>query len=312
MTVTGEDIPTGTPDQIGRIQQALAAFTGSVVIPDDQDPLQGHIPNSRLTRITEALVVISDNLPHLQHYDSTDETMHVELTHEQRSLVSDSMPLLNHIAKRLAVELENAVDVADLISAGYFGLVDAATRFDPTKSKFTTFAYYRIRGEMLDYCRAQDYSPRSVRSLHRRIIETEQRLAARSGCTPSDREIAEALEVPTSSVVDCRNKVLTGNILYLEQKVSTRDGLKRSVTDSIPDGAVIDPESQFMAKEDIRILREAMSLLPETQRHVIEAYEYEGRTMLEIGISLGVTESRISQIHKEALNKLASLIRQRS
>jgi RNA polymerase sigma factor for flagellar operon FliA len=201
------------------------------------------------------------------------------------------------VAHRTAERLPDHVEPADLIQSGVFGLLEAIDRFDPDRSsRFESYAVPRIRGAVLDELRAQDWVPRTVRLRHREVERVREELAVRLRRTPTDREVADALGVPPAEL----GSPAAAPVLSVEHLRSGADG---AVLDTLA-GAEPDPAAALQERETRRLLWRAVGQLEERDRLVLRLYYLEGRTLAEIGDILGVTESRVSQLHGRLVVRL--------
>lgn len=214
--------------------------------------------------------------------------------------------LVKYVAGRIAVGLPRTVEFDDLLSYGVFGLIDAVEKFDPQREvKFETYAIARIRGAILDGLRSTDWIPRSVRQKARKLEETVAALESRLGRAATDAEVAEALQLSVDEYHQLLSDVQATTVLSLEEAWSQQgeeDGLR--VRETVADPTSEDPEERLTHREMLDELVQALDLLPERERLVITLYYYEGLTLKEIGKVLGVSESRISQIHTKAVIRL--------
>ncbi|MGI8662216.1 MAG: sigma-70 family RNA polymerase sigma factor [Acidimicrobiales bacterium] len=219
------------------------------------------------------------------------------------ALIEANLPLVQHVVLRVANNFPRHVDRRDLARAGALGLVEAAQRFDPNRGvPFHRFAAGRIRGAILDSVRANDWAPRSVRSLARRLIEVEHDLAAEGVDTSSD-VVADALGLSAEELFRLRDRVVRSVVLALDYVISTPDD-DLTLLDILADRTVPEPDEELETRELLGYLRDAVGLLPERHRVVIMGYFLESRTSVELAGLLGVTESRISQVRTEALQML--------
>jgi RNA polymerase sigma factor FliA len=221
-------------------------------------------------------------------------------------LVLQYASLVKYVASRVATGLPASVDQGDLVSYGMFGLLDAIAKFEPERGfKFETYAIPRIRGAILDELRAMDWVPRSVRTKARRIEAAMSSLEARLGRSPSDDEIADALEVRVEDLHQTMGQIARGGILGLDEMVGGPDAEGVAVRDTVPDDAP-GPVAQLEIAEVRRQLSSSILALPERERTVLALYYYENLTLAEIGRILGVSESRVCQIHGKAVLQLRS------
>ncbi|MDY0339759.1 MAG: RNA polymerase sigma factor WhiG [Coriobacteriia bacterium] len=216
-------------------------------------------------------------------------------------------PLVKYVAGRLSSGLPRTVDTADLVSYGVFGLIDAIEKFDITRGiKFETYAIARIKGAIIDELRAMDWVPRSVRSRARQFESAYITLENRLKRVPSDSEIAVEMGVTPHELQSILTRVSYTSIISFEDMwTSGVDQDEHSdPLSAIPDQAAEDPVSIFETAELKEILASAIDRLPDREKSVIALYYYEGLTLKEIGAVLGVTESRVSQMHTKAVLRL--------
>jgi RNA polymerase sigma factor for flagellar operon FliA len=209
-------------------------------------------------------------------------------TELRNRLVMQYSPLVKYVAGRLRSQLPESVDYGDLVSDGIIGLMEAIDRFDPDRGlTFQTFAVPRIRGAMVDALRALDWVPRSVREKVRQVEEAQRRLEVRLGRIPDDEEIAAELDLAVPALRDLYAKVAFTSVGTLED-LELADDLSAAATHEIEDD---------QAKAALlRVVGE----LPVRDQVLIALYYFEGLTLAEIGRVLGVSESRVSQLHSRA------------
>jgi RNA polymerase sigma factor FliA len=219
-------------------------------------------------------------------------------TREARDrLVVRYTPLVRVVAHRVMAGLPTHVDHADLTQSGVFGLIDAIERFDPERCpRFESFAVQRIRGAILDELRAQDWVPRTVRGRVRELERAQERLERRLQRAATDREIAAEMQLPLREVQGLIRQV---QVLSVEALDEIGSGVSELFADAAPD-----PMAVVQARETMRQLNAAVAGLGERDRTVIQLYYLENRTLAEIGRMLGVTESRVCQLHARLVGKL--------
>ena len=201
------------------------------------------------------------------------------------------------------------VEEADLISYGLVGLISAIERYEPEREiKFETYAIPRIRGAIIDELRALDWVPRSVRARAREIERANVKLEHRFQRAPTDEEIAAELDIGLDEFQESLIQISNSTIAALDElwTVSDSSGDQVSLLDTLPDPSAPDP-SKVMDATDLKDrVADAIARLPEREKLVIALYYYENLTLREIGEVLGVTESRISQLHTKAVLRLRS------
>ena len=210
------------------------------------------------------------------------------------------------MAGRLGAGLPQSVEQSDLVSNGMFGLMDALDKYDPAREvKFETYAIPRIRGAIIDELRAMDWVPRSVRFNAREIEKATSDLESIHKRAPTEREIAERLGVSLAELPDVINQISFVQVLQLDEILSVgsdRDE-RVSLIDTLAD-RTSDPTSGVEGQETRTLLATAINALSEREKIVVTLYYFEGLTLAEIGDILGVTESRICQIHTKAVGQL--------
>lgn len=209
--------------------------------------------------------------------------------------------LVQGVAAKLAVRLPASIELADLVQSGTFGLMEAVDRFDPWRAvRFDGYAAQRVRGAMLDELRAQDWVPRSIRARSREVERARETVALRTGRTPTDRELAAELGVGFREV---RHAVRPVHVVSSEL-LDPAGGSGHGVAESLVDESVPDPVVVAARRETSRELCAAVAQLGERDRLVLRLYYLENRTLAEIGGVLGVTESRVCQLHGRMVSRL--------
>jgi RNA polymerase sigma factor FliA len=225
-------------------------------------------------------------------------------------LVVAYSPLVKFIAGRMASGLPSHVEESDLISYGLLGLIGAIERFDLEREiKFETFAVARVKGAIIDELRSLDWVPRSVRARARDIERAHAALEAKLQRAPTDEEMAEKLEMTVEEFREALLQIANSSVLALDDLWTFADpegGSQISILDTIQDAGAADPEAEAQTSELKDRLAEAIESLSERERLVIALYYYENLTLREIGEVLGVTESRVSQLHTKAVIGLRS------
>ena len=221
------------------------------------------------------------------------ENKTVELRNE---IAEYYLPLVKIVCSRLAVSLPQHLDKDDLLSSGFFGLLDAIDRFDPTRNiKFETYAGVRIRGAMIDYLRAKDWLPVSMRQKIRKYEQTLSRLENELGRAATDAELAAALSISRDELKTLENQCNAATIIPLE------DYLKTDTADAT------DATQLFELKDE---LAKVLERLPERERLVVTLYYYEELTLKEISTVMHLTEARISQLHTKAIFRMRGYLAQ--
>lgn len=221
-------------------------------------------------------------------------------------LVRQYLPLVKYVAGKLAVGMPQNVEFDDLVSYGVFGLFDAIEKFDPNKHvKFKTYAVTRIRGAVFDQLRQLDWVPRSVRQKTRELEDVVRRLESHLGRSASDQEIAKELGVSLKEFEHLILKISGTTVMSLNDVwYSGEENDRMSIGDSIESPHSRDPDSIVEKQEIKRVIVEAINELPDKEKKVLVLYYYEDLTLKEIGAVLGVTESRVSQLHTKAILRL--------
>ncbi|MFV0526396.1 MAG: FliA/WhiG family RNA polymerase sigma factor [Acidimicrobiales bacterium] len=215
-------------------------------------------------------------------------------------------PLVKYVAGRVAAGLPQSVDQADLVSYGMFGLIDAITKFEPDRGfKFETYAISRIKGSILDELRSIDWVPRSVRSKAKSVERAMGKLEAELHRAPTDAEIADELELSIDQLNTVYSQISSLGIVALDEMLSFRGGEGLTFGDTLADRAD-GPGGVYERVETRQLLAEAINRMNEREKIVLTLYYYESMTLAEIGRALGVTESRVCQIHTKAVLQLKS------
>ena len=221
-------------------------------------------------------------------------------------LILHYAPLVKYVASRVATGLPASVDQADLVSYGMFGLIDALEKFDPGRgNKFETYAIPRIKGAIIDELRAMDWVPRSVRFKAREIEKAYSDLESIHKRGPTEKEVAARLGVTLRELHDVINQISFVQVLQLDEilSVGSDRGEQVSLLDTLADRGT-DPTMALEGEETRGLLAAAINSLSEREKIVVTLYYFEGLTLAEIGDILGVTESRVCQIHTKAVGQL--------
>jgi RNA polymerase sigma factor for flagellar operon FliA len=217
------------------------------------------------------------------------------VTRELETLIRDNMALVGHMVREMLFKVPAHVHRDDLASAGYAALVTAAKAFDAGRGiPFGRFAAMRVRGALLDELRGMDWASRSVRARARRADVARQELTARLGRTPSPIELAELLGVAVAELGNVDDDVQRAAVLSLQ-------GFAAGTAEDMVTEASLNPEEMLLHRERIGYLHDAVAVLPERLRFVVESSFLQERPLSEVARELGVTESRVSQLRTEAL-----------
>jgi len=230
------------------------------------------------------------------------------LNREQEQALLEHLPIVRYLARRIHERLPQHVDIEDLVSAGVVGLMDAFAKFDPAKKvQFRSYAQFRIRGAILDSLRTLDWSPRELRRKGRAVEEAIRVLTARMGRPPGEAEIAAEMSLSLEEYQQLLGdlKGLEIGTLHLERNEDSGEE-ELAYVPGRPDE---DPLFRCLRGELEDRLGDAIANLPERERIVMTLYYFEEMTMREIGLALGVVESRVSQIHASAVVHLRATLR---
>ena len=220
----------------------------------------------------------------------------------REKLILHYAPLIKYVAGRLSLHIGTHVEYEDLTGYGVFGLIDAVEKFKPEKGvKFETYASVRIRGAIIDNIRKMDWIPRTLRKKNKELENVYQELENTLGREPTHEELAEKLAIPVSEVNDLVRKSSVAQLISLDEYLEVNQ--EHSFIDKNPLLAE-SPDSLYDKQETKQILAKAIDSLSEKEKKVVTLYYYEDLTLKEISKILGVTESRISQIHSKAMMKL--------
>ena len=221
-------------------------------------------------------------------------------------LILTYAPLVKYVAGRLGSGLPAHVDDDDLVSYGLLGLIGAIERYEPDRDvKFETYAISRIKGSIIDELRSMDWVPRSVRSRAREIERAIGELEARLGRAPEDEEIAKKVGCTTEELNESLSEISRTSIAALDELWTVSAGGDQiALIDTIEDTQGPNPQSALAETELREALGDAIARLPEREKLVVTLYYYEELTLREIGEVLGVTESRVSQLHTKAVLRL--------
>lgn len=221
---------------------------------------------------------------------------------DRECIIREFMPYIRYTARRLSWRLPPGLSEEDLVSAGVMGLLDALGKYRAGEVKLKTYAEYRIKGAMLDELRAADNLPRSARERVNALKSVHGRLEQKLGREPDDDEVAEALGVS----IDEYHKTLLENGSGMTLRFADFDARgdgdgERNFLETVPDSAALDPLALLEGECRRRILAGVIEALPEKERLVLSLYYWDELTMKEIGMTLGLTEGRVCQLHAQAI-----------
>lgn len=230
----------------------------------------------------------------------------------REQLILHYAPLVKFVAGRVGVGMPSSVDHADLVSYGIFGLMDAIEKFELDRGiKFETYAVTRIRGSIIDELRAVDWVPRAVRAQARQIESAMQELVAKHNRTPTEEELAEAVGMSLDEFQDTLGRLSMTSLAALDETLHVGDGDRIPLVDTLQDLSAVLPEEFVEDAAVKRLLRETMTQLSEREQTVLGLYYFEGMTLAQVGKVLGVTESRVCQIHTKAVMGLRVKLNER-
>lgn len=231
---------------------------------------------------------------------------------EREQFIADYTPLVRRIAHRIAVRLPPHLEVEDLIHSGFLGLMDAMEKFDPKRNtSFRTYAEFRIRGAILDELRARDWLPRSMREKANRLEEVSRRLEGRLGRPATEAELARGMKMDLRSFQDLLQQVSPVSFLRLDDCPGLSGFSEDSLADQLLDPSAPDPLAQLELEELKRFLTEEIERLPAREKLVLSLYYLEELTLKEIGEVMGVTESRVCQLHSQAVIRLRGRLKKK-
>lgn len=224
-------------------------------------------------------------------------------------LIMDYAPLIKFVAQRIASRLPPNIEIDDLISSGVIGLMDAIEKYDPSRdNKFKTYAEFRIRGAILDELRSQDWVPRSVRDKSKKIDRAYSELEQRYGRSVTDEELSNAMGLEINDFYDMLSKVKSTSLVSIDD-VGAAGSDRKSLLECIENVNSKNPFVQLKSKSVRDLLVKTIEDLPDKQRLVLSLYYYEDLNLKEIGRVLDVTESRVSQLHTQAVSRLKSKLK---
>jgi RNA polymerase sigma factor for flagellar operon FliA len=230
---------------------------------------------------------------------------------QKKKIIQEYSTLVKFIAQKIAVRLPANIELDDLMSAGVIGLMDAIEKYDPARdNKFKTYAEFRVRGAILDELRAQDWIPRSMREKAKGIERSFQRLEQKLGRSASEDEVAKDLGMELGEFQSALQQCKSVSLLSLDEVGTFSNGDRKSLLGLLEAGRDSNPLVQLAGTELKEQLAKAIQDLPEKQRIVLSLYYYEDLNLKEIGEILEVTESRVSQLHTQAVLRLRAKLKE--
>ncbi len=224
---------------------------------------------------------------------------------KKEEIITEFLPYIKYTAYRLSWKLPHHITIDDLISVGLMGLMDALSRFEPGKVKLKTYAELRIKGAMIDELRATAWIPRSMRKKIETINKARAVLERKHGRKPDDIEVAKSMSMPLNEYFKILQYATSSSPIRLEDfKNNKYSDSDLNITECIADPKAKSPFEVLQEKDTKEQLSELIETLPEKERLVLALYYYEEMTMQEIGRVLSITESRVCQVHSQALGKL--------
>src|SRR5881409_289556 len=229
----------------------------------------------------------------------------VPRTYTKDELLSRFAPLVRHVVERVAATLPKNVDHEDLYSAGVLGLLDAHAKFDTRKGvKFETYAVWRIKGAVLDQLRALDWASRSMRRKARNLDGVTRKLDQKLGRAASEEEVAREMKMSRGEFYRLLDHVRGAVLVSLDESRSGEDQEPSTLAEHLPDPTALDVESRLEQEQARLVILRTLDQLPEQERLVVALYYYEHLTLNEIGRALGISESRVSQVHSRAMSRM--------
>jgi RNA polymerase sigma factor for flagellar operon FliA len=227
------------------------------------------------------------------------------VTYSKDELLQRFAPLVRHVVERVASTLPRNVDHEDLYSAGVLGLLDAHAKFDPRKGvKFETYAVWRIKGAVLDQLRALDWVSRSMRRKARNLDGVTRKLDQKLGRAASEEEVAREMKMSRGDFYRLLDHVRGAVLVSLDESRSGEDQEPSTLADHLPDPNALDIEARLEEEQSRAVILRTLDQLPEQERLVVALYYYEHMTLSEIGRALGISESRVSQVHSRAMTRM--------
>ncbi len=226
----------------------------------------------------------------------------------EKDVVDDFLPAIRHLAYRIAKRSEHENILDDLVTAGIIGLLETIEKYDPSRGvKLNTFAYMRIRGAMIDELRSRDWFPRRTRGKSKKINEVTRKLEHRMGRRPEEKEVAQEMNMDLDSYLSMFRSCHNLSIVSIEDRNDPVEESRDNVISYVLDDNE-NPEKHAESEELKKILAEELEKLSEKHRMVLTRYYHQDMNMREIGVLLGLTEARVSQLHAQAIANLRPLV----
>ncbi|MDD3013768.1 MAG: FliA/WhiG family RNA polymerase sigma factor [Candidatus Gastranaerophilales bacterium] len=224
-------------------------------------------------------------------------------------LIIQYIYLIKYVVGRLRINLPATISTDDIAGYGVEGLIDAIERFVPSRGvRFETYAVMRIRGSIIDKIRSQDWVPRGTRRKYKKIQNAILKLQVSLGRMPTSQEIAVELETTKEKVEASINEMESNNIISLHDRRDSSSEGSLEIIDTIVDTKSTDPLQELEANDVKKSLSMALSKLPERERMILALYYHENMTLKEIGVAISISESRVCQLHAQAIMKLRKLL----
>lgn len=225
------------------------------------------------------------------------------------TLIIQYISLVKYVVGRIRVNLPSSICTDDLAGYGVEGLIDAINKYRLDKgAKFETYALTRIRGAIIDRVRSQDWVPRVVKQRLKMVQKATQELSDKFGRTPTAEELAEVLETTPDKIQEIVADAHKISVLSLYEKKDLSNSDSTELIDTIRDSSAVTPLEKLEEKDSKKELERALARLPERERVILALYYHENMTMKEIGESIEVSESRVCQLHAQAIMKLRNLL----
>lgn len=235
----------------------------------------------------------------------------VSIFNDPEALLKEYLPLIRYHADQLMRRTPDSIELDDMIDAGVLGLLDGAKRFDSEREVlFKTFVSYRVRGAMIDYLRAFDWMPRGLRDTSKALQDAMMVVEQQQGRPAEEEEIATYLEISLPEYRQRLDHVRTMSVVHFDDLPSVMgEDDEMNMLDVLEGDPELMPERQFLVSEFVNRLAGAIDALPKREGILVTLYYYEELTMKEVALVLGLTESRVSQIHSQMVVRLRSTLK---